>query len=162
MPNLVTVDLIQIGTFLSGVSTLLILLITFMANRKINKFYEYSHRQKDREIVERVLQIQEEVEKEFTAVASFRDLNLIIPLTKARQLARLYGLKHIQLHLQKIINAYGDGHELHHKIWDRSGYPNIDDYTNEDMNKYHQIIKDVYKYFDDIKPYQNYLRVETN
>lgn len=149
-------DFSHFAEIISALSAFAILIITVCANKTINKISEYSNSQIDRNIIEKIFSIQEEAYSIFLKCADFKDLEPTKKLVRARELAKLYGLLHIEQNIDKIIELLTEGCTIYHQIWDNNG--NYKDTTN--LNKHQELVKRAISYFCDIKCYQNYLMIK--
>lgn len=143
---------------ISVVATIIIVFITFFANRNLQRISSYSNKQADRKIVEDIHHLQEESFRAFMVMGDCNDLRKMTHLLRGRDKARLYGLIDIEKHLDKIYKCYGSGYELYYKIWFQNG-----DYTTthtaENMNDYHECVKKVYSYFAEDECYKDFLKI---
>lgn len=80
-------------------------------------------------------------------------------LVKAKYIAKLYSLHHIELHLQKLIDRYGQGYTLHYMMRDDYGNP-TDHHTQANLEKRSRLVTGMFDYFGDMKPYQNFLQID--
>ncbi|MBN8521367.1 MAG: hypothetical protein J0L77_05660 [Alphaproteobacteria bacterium] len=142
---------------ISSVATLLILAITFLANKKLTDIYKYNLLQNDRKIIEQVYQLQFKAEKLFKNYSSLfagllysiasRDLDkefeILDILKQANAIAHLYNLTDIEKHLEKI---------------DASCRSTFSASIMDKFNVKESIV--TLEYFADIKCYQNKIEVK--
>jgi len=151
-------ELGNISEIIVACATILIAIMTIIFNIRISEIQKYQAKQYDRKVIQDIFEIQAEAKKILYRPKEFVSDEARTKLVNAKNLASLYGLRDIELHIEKILKSYSKAIELFYENHNEDG-TKIDNFSRGKMVEYVRQAQIVREYISDVSCYKNLLKI---